>query len=103
MLKKALFPVLLAALVLAAAPLTARAQKACLMPGIWHAFWGDGGDVLIGEVSTVNDDWADNIFQEDDQTSAVPQRYEAQNTGLGSDKEKAKRRALDRRWCSHPF
>lgn len=35
-----------------------------LMPGDWHAFWGEGGDVLIGEVSTVNDDLTDNIFRE---------------------------------------
>jgi len=35
-----------------------------LRPGDWHAFWGDGGDVLIGEVSTVNDDETDNIFRE---------------------------------------
>jgi len=33
-----------------------------LRPGDWHAFWGEGGDVLIGEVSTVNDDETDNIF-----------------------------------------
>ena len=26
--------------------------------------WIDGGDVLIGEVSTVNDDETDNIFRE---------------------------------------
>ena len=35
-----------------------------LMPGDWHAFWGDGGDVLAGEVSTVNDDTTDNIFRD---------------------------------------
>ncbi|MGY6547789.1 MAG: D-lyxose/D-mannose family sugar isomerase [Roseinatronobacter sp.] len=35
-----------------------------LMPGDWHAFWAEGGDVLIGEVSTVNDDLSDNIFRE---------------------------------------
>ena len=35
-----------------------------LMPGDWHAFWSEGGDVLIGEVSTVNDDENDNIFRE---------------------------------------
>ncbi len=35
-----------------------------LMPGDWHAFWGEGGDVLIGEVSTVNDDVTDNVFRE---------------------------------------
>ena len=34
------------------------------MPGNWHAFWGEGGDVLIGEVSTVNDDLTDNVFRE---------------------------------------
>lgn len=37
-------------------------ESVTLMPGLWHAFWGDGGDVLIGEVSTVNDDWDDNVF-----------------------------------------
>ena len=35
-----------------------------LEPGNWHKFWGEGGDVLIGEVSTVNDDLTDNIFAE---------------------------------------
>ncbi|MEM7269488.1 MAG: D-lyxose/D-mannose family sugar isomerase [Pseudomonadota bacterium] len=35
-----------------------------LRPGNWHKFWGEGGDVLIGEVSTVNDDLTDNIFVE---------------------------------------
>lgn len=37
-------------------------ESVTLMPGNWHAFWGEGGDVLIGEVSTVNDDLKDNIF-----------------------------------------
>jgi hypothetical protein len=37
-------------------------ESVTLMPGSWHAFWGLGGDVLIGEVSTVNDDNTDNIF-----------------------------------------
>jgi hypothetical protein len=37
-------------------------QSVTLMPGDWHAFWGEGGDVLIGEVSTVNDDVTDNVF-----------------------------------------
>ena len=32
------------------------------MPGVWHAFWAEGGDCLIGEVSTVNDDRTDNVF-----------------------------------------
>ena len=37
-------------------------ESVTLLPGNWHAFWGEGGDVLIGEVSTVNDDLTDNIF-----------------------------------------
>jgi len=36
-----------------------------LRPGNWHAFWGEDGDVLVGEVSTVNDDHKDNVFRDD--------------------------------------
>ncbi len=36
-----------------------------LRPGDWHAFWAEGGDCLIGEVSTVNDDRTDNVFEMD--------------------------------------
>ena len=39
-------------------------ESVTLRPGDWHAFWGEGGDVLIGEVSTVNDDETDNIFRD---------------------------------------
>ena len=42
----------------------APGESVTLMPGDWHAFWGEGGDVLIGEVSTVNNDETDNIFRE---------------------------------------
>lgn len=35
-----------------------------LNPTDWHAFWAEGGDVLIMEVSTVNDDLTDNVFAE---------------------------------------
>ena len=42
----------------------APGESVTLMPGDWHAFWGEGGDVLIGEVSTVNDDVTDNVFRE---------------------------------------
>ncbi|NNE88571.1 MAG: D-lyxose/D-mannose family sugar isomerase [Silicimonas sp.] len=42
----------------------APGESVTLNPGDWHAFWGEGGDVLIGEVSTVNDDETDNIFRE---------------------------------------
>lgn len=39
-------------------------ESVTLMPGNWHAFWGEDGDVLIGEVSTVNDDQTDNVFEQ---------------------------------------
>ncbi len=42
----------------------APGESVTLKPGDWHAFWGEGGDVLVGEVSTVNDDETDNIFRE---------------------------------------
>jgi D-lyxose ketol-isomerase len=42
----------------------APGESVTLMPGDWHAFWGEGGTVLIGEVSTVNDDETDNVFRE---------------------------------------
>lgn len=40
-------------------------ESITLMPGIWHAFWAEGKDVLIGEVSTVNDDRTDNWFEQE--------------------------------------
>lgn len=42
----------------------APGESVTLMPGDWHKFWGEGGDVLIGEVSTVNNDNTDNWFRE---------------------------------------
>ena len=39
-------------------------QSVTLMPGDWHSFWAEGGDALIGEVSTVNDDLTDNVFKD---------------------------------------
>ncbi|EYD77139.1 ATP synthase delta chain [Rubellimicrobium mesophilum DSM 19309] len=41
----------------------APGESITLLPGDWHAFWGEGGTVLIGEVSTVNDDETDNVFR----------------------------------------
>lgn len=41
----------------------APGESVTLRPGDWHAFRAEGGDVLIGEVSTVNDDETDNIFR----------------------------------------
>lgn len=37
-------------------------ESVTLLPGDWHAFRALGGDCLLGEVSTVNDDETDNIF-----------------------------------------
>lgn len=37
-------------------------ESITLMPGDWHAFRALDGDCLLGEVSTVNDDETDNIF-----------------------------------------
>ncbi len=39
-------------------------QSVTLMPGVWHAFWAEQGNCLIGEVSTVNDDRTDNVFED---------------------------------------
>lgn len=39
-------------------------ESVTLLPGVWHAFWAEEDDVLIGEVSTVNDDETDNVFAE---------------------------------------
>jgi hypothetical protein len=39
-------------------------ESVTLEPDIWHAFWGEGGRVLIGEVSNVNDDRTDNVFRD---------------------------------------
>lgn len=44
--------------------LFAPGESVTLMPGDWHKFWGEGGDVLIGEVSTVNNDDTDNWYQQ---------------------------------------
>ncbi|MAZ17198.1 D-lyxose/D-mannose family sugar isomerase [Oricola sp.] len=42
----------------------APGESVTLEPDTWHAFWGEGGKVLIGEVSNVNDDLTDNIFRD---------------------------------------
>jgi D-lyxose ketol-isomerase len=39
-------------------------ESITLLPGVWHGFVAEGNDVLIGEVSTVNDDLTDNVFFE---------------------------------------
>ncbi|MBV0912017.1 D-lyxose/D-mannose family sugar isomerase [Anianabacter salinae] len=42
----------------------APGESVTLEPWHWHAFWAEGGRVLIGEVSNVNDDLTDNIFRD---------------------------------------
>lgn len=37
-------------------------QSICLVPYLHHRFWAEGGPVLLGEVSAVNDDVGDNVF-----------------------------------------
>lgn len=37
-------------------------ESVTLLPGVWHRFWAEDADVLFGEVSTVNDDLNDNVF-----------------------------------------
>ncbi len=39
-------------------------ESVTLMPGDWHAFWAEEADVFVAEVSTVNDDALDNIFED---------------------------------------
>jgi len=39
-------------------------ESITLTPYLYHEFWGVGGRVLVGEVSSVNDDTADNRFYE---------------------------------------
>lgn len=37
-------------------------ESITLLPYCYHAFWGEGSRVLVGEVSLVNDDNTDNCF-----------------------------------------
>jgi hypothetical protein len=39
-------------------------SRITLVPGVWHQFTPTGGECIIGEVSTANDDLADNFFLE---------------------------------------
>jgi D-lyxose ketol-isomerase len=39
-------------------------ESVTLTPFLAHAFWAEGADVFVGEVSTVNDDKTDNAFLE---------------------------------------
>lgn len=37
-------------------------ERVTLTPGVYHEFWPEAEDCIIGEVSTANDDANDNIF-----------------------------------------
>ncbi|MEQ8847459.1 D-lyxose/D-mannose family sugar isomerase [Botrimarina sp.] len=39
-------------------------SRVTLTPGVYHEFWPSADDTVIGEVSTANDDAADNVFAE---------------------------------------
>ena len=40
-------------------------QSICYIPYLYHTFWAEGGNCLVGEVSSVNDDKTDNRFLEE--------------------------------------
>ena len=55
----------------------APGESVTLLPGVWHAFWAEEKDVLIGEVSTVNNDLTDNVFAESlDRFSSIEEDVE---------------------------
>jgi hypothetical protein len=37
-------------------------ERVTIVPGIYHAFWPESPEAIIGEVSTANDDANDNFF-----------------------------------------
>ncbi|HUA37826.1 MAG TPA: D-lyxose/D-mannose family sugar isomerase [Candidatus Sulfopaludibacter sp.] len=37
-------------------------ERVTIVPGIYHAFWPESEEAIIGEVSTANDDAHDNFF-----------------------------------------
>ncbi len=37
-------------------------ERVTIVPGVYHAFWAESDEAVIGEVSTANDDAHDNFF-----------------------------------------
>lgn len=37
-------------------------ERITLEPGVWHEFWTEGEECIVGEISTANDDLNDNFF-----------------------------------------
>jgi hypothetical protein len=60
-------------------------ESVTLVPGIYHAFWAEGGDVLAGEVSSTNDDAVDNLFLDAGDRFATVEEDEAPYRLLVSD------------------
>jgi D-lyxose ketol-isomerase len=58
----------------------APGESVTLMPGDWHAFWAEGGDVFVAEISTVNDDATDNIFENTCRASPASRRTRRRGT-----------------------
>lgn len=40
-------------------------ERVTIMPGVWHEFYPESDECIIGEVSTANDDLNDNFFSND--------------------------------------
>ncbi len=62
-------------------------ERATLVPGVYHRFWPTVENTVIGEVSTANDDFNDNIYHD----SAV-----ARFPGIEEDEPAAVRLVSDR-------
>lgn len=63
-------------------------ESITLPQGLYHSFWAEGGRTLIGEVSLVNDDSADNCFLEKIGRFPVVEEDEAPLYLLGTDYER---------------
>lgn len=49
-----------------------RGESITLAPKVFHRFWGVNERVLLGEVSSVNDDVGDNVFYDPSQKKRYP-------------------------------
>ena len=65
-------------------------ESIAIQQGMYHKFWAEGGKVLVGEVSMVNDDTADNRFYEPTGRFPEIEEDEAPLYLLGNEYPKAK-------------
>ncbi len=66
-------------------------ERVTIVPGVYHAFWPQSREAIIGEVSMANDDFNDNFYVnpaigrfpeiEEDETPIVRLCWEAQKNG----------------------